>query len=428
MIKYRTLQKVVTLYGDKRSAKDKEVLMIIEYDTETGAWIPSSLTDYIWCYYSSSAITTQESVGLLICDFMNYLIEHTYLGEDRVFDILKNDGLYGLNFIHGAKFLNYLSNDKENNYSTVIRKENELMYFYDFLHKRKITKEEIRVEVEVTKKKTPEGLVKRRTKAKRGDLVFVNPFKTCAVYIKYPPKDCKRKTKLEDMRQADWELLLEVAEDITPDIAVGVAFQFMGGVREGEVVNLIINSFKIEKDANRILLNIKDNQDELFKPRNIKTDKSQVKKPRENQPVFNFNGDLFKILENHLNRLNELPKSNTRALFIDSNGNPMSGEVYARRFKVLKEAFLNKLGERKPALEKEYRQKRWASHIGRHIYTNHLIKKGIVNDASGLPCARTLANLRGDSYIYSSMTYIDTTSVLEQIQNRLNQLSEIAAE
>jgi hypothetical protein len=431
MIRYRTQQvdvKLFNYYGED----NKNTVMIKERDDDTGVWMPSSLTHYIYAYYSNSSINTQESVGYLVCDFMNYTLDQVELGEDKVFENLNSEGLYGLNFMHGAKFLHYLGNEKpkRNNYKTVMRKQNELIYFYDFLRNKGITNEYMQVAFEVGEKYTPSEFKNETEGKSRGKKVLINPFDDCGVDINYPSKDnYDAKPKLADMRKCDWELLLEVAEEETPDIAFGVAIQLMGGVRTGEVVNQTVNSYKVDKYGDKLLLDIQDRQGWLFKNRGIKTDKSQVKKPRKDQPVFDFNGELFRILEKHLNYLKERRRTNTRALFVDLNGNAMTGEVYHTRFAFLKECFLQKLAERKPALAKEYREHyKWGSHIGRHIYTNYLIKTGLCNDGTGKPAAQILANLRGDKRLTSAYIYIDRIAVIESVQERLEQLSRVSIE
>lgn len=441
MIRYKVREEKVTLYTYQTEEVDevKHTVMIAEKDDDTGVWLPSSLTDYIYSNHSSKSINTQKRWAYLICDFMNYLLSQVELGEDKVFENLKSEGLYGLNFKQGAKFINYLSKGKPrivkgktvfgNNYETVKGKENELICFYDFLNKSGITGEDMRVSFKITEKRTSDEFT-RKGKRNRGEKVLINPFEDCGVRIDYPPKDGKKIPKLMDMRKADWELLLEIAEEVTPDIALGVAMQFMGGLRVGEVVNLLIDSFRVdEENKDKLLLSIEDRQVELFESRGVKTYKSQVKKTREDQPVFNFNGELFKILKRHMERIKTMPTVNTEALFVDSNGNPMTGEVYHIRFALLKECFLQKLGEKKPSLEKEYRVNyRWGSHIGRHIYTNYLIKTGLCHDSLGTPDARVLANLRGDKYIYSAMAYIDRMAIIASIQERLEELSRLATE
>lgn len=447
MIRYKVREEKITLYTYQTEEVDevKHIAVIVEKDDDTGVWLPSSLTDYIYSNYSSKGINTQKRWAYLICDFMNYLLTQVELGEDKVFENLKSEGLYGLNFKHGAKFINYLSKGKPkmvkdkktgntvkiygNSYETVKGKENELIYYYDCLNKSGITSKNMQVSFTI-KEKRVSGEFTRKGKRNRGKKVLINPFEDCGVRIDYPPMDGKKIPKLTDMRKADWELLLEVAEDETKDIALGVAMQLMGGLRVGEVVNQTINSFRIdEENKDKLLLSIKDRQVELFESRGITTYKSQVKKPREDQSVFNFNGELFEMLKRHIERLNAMPIVDNKALFVDSNGNPMTGEVYHLRFALLKECFLQKLGEKKPSLEKEYRiNYRWGSHIGRHIYTNYLLKTGLCHDSLGTPDARILANLRGDKNIYSAMAYIDRMAVIASIQERLEELSRLSTE
>lgn len=335
--------------------------------------------------------------------------------------------------------LNYLSKGKPrivkgkrvfgNSYETVKGKENELICYYDYLNKSGMTGKDMQVSFTIKEKRTSEEFT-RKGKRNRGKKVLINPFEDCGVSIKYPPMDGKKIPKLMDMRKSDWELLLEVAEEVTPDIALGVGMEIMGGLRVGEVVNQTINSIRIDGEhKDKLLLSIEDRQIELFESRGVNIYKSQVKKQREDQPVFNFNGDLFKMLESHMERLKSMPTVNTKALFVDSSGNAMTGEVYHIRFALLKECFLQRLGEKKPSLEKEYRVNyRWGSHIGRHIYTNYLLKTGLCHDSLGTPDARILANLRGDKSIYSAMVYIDRMAVIASIQEKLEELSRLATE
>lgn len=426
MIKYRVVQ---TSYVEHHKVdKDRDFALILEHDENTGVWMPSRLSHYIYAYHSSKQINTQLSYARIITGFMNFILGQIE-SEDILFNSLKVEGLYGLRFYHGILYLNYLGNDleKPNSYETVCEKENQLMNFYDYLHKRGITKSNMDIVYVITKKGAKGS--SSTSKSTKGEKVLISPFtEDEGIKINKPPIDAKKKSKLWDMPQSHWELLLEIAEIETPDIAFGVCLQIMGGLREGEAVNQTQTSFKKNEKGDRLMLSIADRQNLLFRSRGVKTDKSQVKKPREEQVVFDFNGELFLMLERHLSRLNAKKNAKTTALFIDSRGNAMTGEVYSRRFLILKRAFLKALEEVKPSDAKEYKNKRWRSHIGRHIFTNYLIKNNMCHDITGKPMAERLMALRGDISPLSSLAYIDRLAILEGIENQNETLSRLAGE
>lgn len=66
-------------------------------------------------------------------------------------------------------------------------------------------------------------------------------------------------------------LFLRVAELEAPDIALGIAFQFYGGLRRGEVVNLLRRSIKEpqKNGSGEFTINIQDNWRILFLIRNL---------------------------------------------------------------------------------------------------------------------------------------------------------------
>lgn len=138
-----------------------------------------------------------------------------------------------------------------------------------------------------------------------------------------------------------WNRFLEFAEEHYSNIALGVALQFMGGLRLGEVVNLVISAVTLCREQRYMKVDIMDRQDELFGDRDIKMTKSQNKKIRFDQTVFNFNSELFEMYERHLKRLANNPKiTNRNALLVNSFGEPMTGESYSRYFTNLKNDFI----------------------------------------------------------------------------------------
>ena len=120
---------------------------------------------------------------------------------------------------------------------------------------------------------------------------------------------------------------------------------------------------------------------------------------------------------------------NHDALFINAYGEPMTGEVYQKEFAKLKYNFLMFLKEEYPALFNNLASKTWGTHIGRHIYTNYLIKEGFVNNPNtGEINTKFLMILRGDSSEKSSSVYIDVQSVTNTVASQIDIVSRIAAQ
>lgn len=362
-------------------------------------------------------------VARTICGFINYLYEQVEIGDSANFNILKEEGLYGLNHGHLASYINYISNktNKKISYETVKDKENYLIKFYSFLYNRGITDK---------KAKINKKLVKSSDSYKRGHYVEISPFDETDEYtIKYPHKSKEASKILKDMDEDVWNRFLEFAEDKYPNIALGVAFQCMGGLRMGEVINLSVDSLEVCKSQLHIKVEIEDREAEFFRDRGVNELKSQVKKNRFNQPVFDFNGNLFNLLDKHLKNLaNNTKVKNTSALFVNDDGNPMTGESYYYYFTKLKNDFLEYLeDEGFASLSKKLRKYKWSSHIGRHIFTNYLIKIGAVSDATGDPVAKYLMVLRGDSNEQSSSVYIDMKTVIEVIISKIRLMSKTAS-
>ncbi|WP_238900266.1 site-specific integrase [Clostridium sp. YIM B02500] len=428
MIVYKAKEIPIMNLDERIPVRKNEIIIIKQLDINSNVWIPSALTDFIKCYYLNASNNTKIKNAGILCGFINYINLQIELGEDKVFEELKSKGLFAIKHIHLAKYINYLSNKSEirNSYNTIKIKESILLKFYDFIYLKGISSKEAKIS-----KKVVSGLRKNSTNAfntKRGQIVIISPFIDKAKYhIRYPDKTRKRCEQLKDMNDDVWKLFLEYAEENYINIALGIYFQIMGGLRMGEVVNLVMDSVKVDKHNDLILLDIEDRQNELFYSRGINTLKSQVKKNRINQPVFNFNSRLFEVWEVHKRILNGNKKyHNHRALFIDSKGEPMSGEVYIKEFYKLKKEFIGFIETKKPIIANELRVYSWGTHIGRHIYTNYLIKKGLINDSTGQSSSKMLMILRGDSSELSSSQYLDSKAVSEVVRNNLELISNIS--
>lgn len=422
MIRYRAKEMCIKSFKGKVPENINQVIIIQYNDENPDVWFPSPLTNFIHHRYNDSSVSTKMKVARIVSAFLNYLMEQVDKGEDKTFEILKHEGLFGLNHYHLAKYINHISqkDGKKRTFDTVKDREYYLIKFYSFLYSRGITSEKAKI-----KKK----LAQSNDASKKGKMVEISPFEdTDDFTIEYPDKNYKSKPVLKNMEEDVWNRFIEYAEEHYPNIALGVAFQCMGGLRMGEVVNLTIDALNPCKSQQHIKVQIQDRQEELFRDRKVNEIKSQNKKVRFDQPVFNFNGDLFDMLERHLNRLAKNTNiKNTNALFVNSKGYAMTGESYYKYFSKLKRDFINYLeSEGYMDLSNKLNSHKWGTHIGRHIFTNYLIQIGAVSGADGAPVSKYLMALRGDTSEKSSSVYIDTQAVIDVVIEKIDLLSRVA--
>lgn len=406
-------------FSKYQNKERKEIIIVRQYPNSI-AWIPSQLTSYLKTVCSTLSYSTKSKEAQTITSFLNYINNEISLGYNKAFEILRENGLYKLNLYHLAEFLNSLRND--NCYKTVKGKEYILLKFYDYLYKLGITGEDAKIE------QIPVP-IKSNDKRKQTRWQTVNPFVGNPNYIiEYPDIEKITSNVLKDMDEDVWHAFIDYARKYYPHIALGVTIQICGGLRQGEVVNLTIDSAELNRAKNYMTLSIQDRQNDLF-ARGVDTRYSQVKKNREGQPVFNFNGELFDIWDEHIRYLNNNPKrKHFNALFLDFHGQPMTAQVYQKEFHKLKWEFIKFLEDKcnKSDLAYEFRVKSWGSHIGRHIFTNHLIKKGYLKNIMGQHSAQLLMILRGDSSIKSAETYLNLKSITESVADMIDIVSTIA--
>lgn len=435
MIRYKVKKEVITDLSLSTPFKKKEVFIVKE-DTDTGVWIPSQLSEYLSVYCKNDSPHTKYFKGLLISNFINFLLDKVAENEEPEFKILREKGLYGLKLIHATKYLNYISGNakKQNNFSTVKKKENELVTFYYFLQNKGVIKgKDAKIETKIMKKKLANG-----QESKKGEKVTISPFneKGSNLYVTFPPKNPtaesgykKRKPKLDDMKVGVFSLFLEYVNTEAPDLAFPIYIQCMGGLRCGEVVNLTVEDVMPDRKKNRIFLNIQDRQIELFGDKTSL--ESEVKFERENQVVLDFNNQLMNVMDRHLKNLAKnkniecTPKGN-RPLFVNDYNKPMTGEVYRNKFNAVRDNFIVWLEKYKPMEAEELANHEWSTHIGRHLFTNYIIKMGICDNSLGEPDARILATLRGDMNTKSAMKYISKRALLESVDRNIRKLSTLA--
>lgn len=379
---------------------------------ETGNVYPSPLTNFIKSVYGrkGKSLSSQRNAAYAITRFLNYIEDQIKEGDDD-FLLLKNEGITGLGLIHGSKYITYLSlqvhaKDLSANYV-----KNEMMYlinFYAWLKDQEI----IEGDFEVTYKEV---------RGKGGVLsIASNPFDDIELGTVIVGRDERVPTALVDFGSNRYPLTLKfinTARLIAPEIALGICYQFFGGLRRSEVINLTKHSVK--QTGKSTILEVRDNQEILFS--HIKnTSHLQVKNPRNQALLANDLTDS--IYKEHLTWLEQLEKDGKvkkdQALFISpTNGNPMTGKQYYLKFTEVKMKLLKQLSEE--GNTDDYlllAQNDWSTHIGRGVFTNFLLDIGLNSTQ--------VAIARGDNSINSSLAYIDEKTAIESMNLAVNNIRE----
>jgi hypothetical protein len=402
-------KKINEIMGGKHISSDKTFLCI--KDKLTGIVYPHPLSNFIKSEMErkSLSLTTQRNYTEEIKKFLNFILECNE-NEDETFLNLEVEGIYGLELQHGARYLSFLTHRVKMGQirsTQVFRTERILVRFYRWLNEQNITKENVRYREEIR-------IVKGEKRT-----IIISPFDNFELGTEYPNKrestQAIKNRKLHDFGNGRLDLVnlfIKVAEIEAPDIALGIAFQFYGGLRRGEVVNLLRSSVKepSENGSGEFTLNIQDNWKILFPDKEL-TVSEQVKKERI-QAIFKVPIvlELNKKHKENLLRLERRGKiKNKHALFCSIHtGKPITGMAYWERFTKVKDKFLEILEPN----EKDYQfltSKSWSTHIGRGIYTNMLVFL-LGWSASQVTVAR------GDSDIQSAQSYIEEQNVKKQTE------------
>ena len=299
--------------------------------------------------------------------------------------------------------------------TTVEQYEKYLSAFYVYLKKMNLIDEEFAIE---------------EKKNHKGEIINKSVFREPYLETRFPSQETRknRAAKLKDFGEERVELtahFIKIAMDIAPDIALGLCFQFYGGLRRGEVVNVDRGGL-IVSHGESMEVQIRDNRKKFFS--RLKDTKAENPK-RLNYLNINLakqtildNDLVWLVYDKHMKQLDIMFKNgkckNASALFLDKDGNPMSGKVFDKQFKKVKIAFLDSLMG-----HKDYdliADTFWLTHIGRGIFTNTLIDMGFT--------PTQLAIARGDRNINSALKYIDETLTTEQIREAVNEFKKYPVE
>lgn len=369
--------------------------------------LPHPITEFIYKTCNDVFNTAKKKADITV-QFLNY-INGQIDSNNPDFKTLRYKGIYGLTWVHAAGYLNYCNEELDNSLNTVHIKENLIKELYAYLDRCGILDNETINYVETVKRDVVITLVNA-------------PFNHPNTYVKYPPRDADKTPKLKDLSIKHWRKFLEYCLKYQPSIAFGVYLQMMGGLRNGEVVNLDINSLTYDEEFNDLKVHIKDRQHLLFKGRSINPQNNEVKKPRYNQIVLNPFGDLSTFLTKHMllrKSILDANKTDTPALFVNRDGKAMTADSYKYRFNEVKKIFLAYLKNINDPKYNDYSTFKWSTHIGRGIFTNFVISQGLCT-IGGVFNPRLLADLRGDKSTTSAKDYIDTYNLVRAIESSTN--------
>lgn len=230
--------------------------------------------------------------------------------------------------------------------------------------------------------------------------------------VVYPPSAEKKKEHIFPIQY--FPLLMEISIIVAPRITLGIYMQFMGGLRNGEVVN-ITRTQAIRRIGNGdFTITVKNRK---FRS-DIKDHVSSEVKRERSQEIFNIKNWLTTLFEDHKFRFHNTDGGN--ALFVNSRGKAMTAKSYSQYFNKVKNAFCDYLKEHGDeddiVVADHLRTVDWSTHIGRGTFTN------MVAERTDNPFL--LAFKRGDKNPQSALPYIAKTArirkKIEQTFSNLN--------
>ncbi|MCZ2259409.1 site-specific integrase [Sporosarcina sp. G11-34] len=388
-------------------SEERAVINIGIRNKVDGTIAASPLTDFIIKHYESagSRLNTSKAPADLIVRFLNFVnlkIEE----NDMDFKELRHLGIRGLNLQHGSRFLTHQAITKGNKRETIKYYENYLSDFYLFLHTQGLTNGYSIINGKV--------MTRYGEREKR----YVN-FNDAPEPPIRPTKNQVQQSfkKLKDFGGNRLTMVSEfigVANSLYPEIALGIAFMFYGGLRRGEVINLTRDSVRYKQNSHCIV-EIRNRTMLLF-PHIKNNSKNQVKIERDQ--IILTNPIIDALYESQLKFLSKRKANNPNALFVNRDGNPITGKSFEDKFNKIRVEY-EKVLSRKLDRRADYeyiKGVRWSNHIGRGVFTNFLL-------SIGTPLTE-VSIARGDSSPESLLAYIEELNA----QAALRKGSEIIAE
>ncbi|MFZ7934006.1 hypothetical protein ACO1D2_18025 [Bacillus thuringiensis] len=388
-----------------------EYATIVVEDTKTKFFRVHPTTNFIKQRYGKTDhnFNSQKRAADVIVQFLNWLLIEKY-------STYQISSLKQLTLSHGVNFLNYLKTTKykkKKDRNSVYRSRGTLehadlylRYFFKFLKDQHILQGAL---ADVIEKHT----YKANNKEIISSIFIGNGFSL-------PAKNVTRhEFKLEHFPHPQLiTLLLEVSDLVAPEISFGIYLQIFGGLRRGEVVNVLRSDLREIGPNGEHGLSVRIGYKPYIWERLNDISSCSVKRDTKLfpiQPIQVIPTISVPILKSLKIRLETLQKSNRHnALFVDNNGNPMSGDTYDARFNKVKRKFLMTVKKKMPAYFSLLSSNTWGTHIGRRIYTN-LMAKIVKSPAE-------LAILRGDKSLESALVYMSKEAIREEIQEGLQQM------
>src|SRR5699024_5427385 len=377
-----------------------------------GNIIPSPLSNFVKREYRQrgKSISSQRNCAYAVTRFLNFVHNHINEG-DSDFIHLKTEGIKGLKLIHGSTYITSLSlkaRNEELSANYVNDQMNYLIRFYFWLKQQHIIEETF----EIAYREVGRGGYPIHTP--------VNPFDDIDLGTIIIGKDDTVSTALVDFGSNRYYLtikLIKIAQLVAPDIALGICFQFFGGLRRSEVINLTRDSIQLRGNGTEgIILKVRDKQRDLFS--HIKNSSHlHVKNPTNR--ALRIHDMLLSIYRPDIEWLNQHNKiKNANALFISEHtGDPITGKQYYTKFMKAKEEFLKQLSHEENV--EDYlllSENDWSTHIGRGVFTNFLLDIGLN--------VTQIAIARGDSNINSALAYVDEKTALHNMNQAINYIRE----
>lgn len=401
---------------------EEEQIFICVKNQVTGMLFPHPITNFIKTSFERKTLSlkTKKNYAEEIKKFLNYILICNSR-EDEIFIDLLEKGISGLKLKHGASYITHLTQRVKlegRSPKMVFEVDRLLTKLYFWLYSQKIIDEKVQYREEIRK---IQG---------RKEVYVISPFDNFELGTEYPSRKerGKKEENLKDFGEGRIDLInrfLRIAELEAPDIALGIALQFYGGVRRGEAVNLLERSIKepSKNGAGEFLIEIKDNYKLLF-PEKINTSMEQVKNERT-QFVFKV-PIVLELLEKNKKNLNLLKRKgklkNKHALLVSIHtGKPVTGMMYWERFTKVKNIFLKELLNSDEETYSRLISKPWSTHIGRGIFTNILV---FLLGWS----AEEVRIARGDRNIQSSKDYIEEGNVKKKTEEAIEKIAKAATQ
>ena len=334
-------------------------------NTETGERLISPFSDFLNEFAGKKTVTVSLAADI-ISRFLNYVI---FQKNKEMETLTIQDGIDYLNSIAGTA-----QKSTQEEYARYITK------FYAFLVKKG-----------VLKAVPPEDL--HYTCDKDGYEVLENPFK--GRYITGSRNDTDL---IHNIASEYLDAFIQTARNEVPDIALGIFLQCFGGLRQSEVIYLEYKNIKVK------IVNGKKSIQLSLKDKDLREDLSTAfisacKKNRTQAVLPAFDDLLWELYEQHKEKYQ---REDCSAIFVDTNGRAMSGEVYYKRFCRLKRKFIERLRNSEDFDAKSYAiylsSYKWSTHICRGIFSN------IVAECTGN--IMEIAAWRGDSDLSSALSYL----------------------